>query len=69
MDDKEIETRLKGADDLARAMFNLMEQMNIMNGRQMTEHDKTGLKEMLLGLRNMLVETYKRRAGFLGSIK
>lgn len=69
MDRKEAETRIKGAEDLARLMLNMMETMNIMNGKQMLESDKNNLKEMLLSMRNLLDEKYKKMVSFSDSIK
>jgi len=69
MDRNEAEMRLKGADDFARLTLNMMEQMNIMNGKKMTDIDRINLQEILISLRNLLEERYKKKMSFLNSIK
>lgn len=69
MDRSEMEMRLRGADDLGRLMLNMMEQMNIMSGKKMTDADRTNLQEILISLRNLLEERYNKKMSFLNSIK
>ena len=69
MDKNEAELRLRGADDLARLMLNMMEQMGIMSGKKMTDIDRTNLQEILISLRKLLEERYSKKMNFLNSIK
>jgi len=69
MDRNETEMRLRGADDFARLMLNMMEQMNIMSGKKMTDMDRANLQEILISLRNLLEERYKKKMSFLNSIR
>lgn len=69
MDRNEAEMRLRGADDFGRLMLNMMEQMNIMSGKKMTDMDRANLQEILISLRNLLEERYSKKVSFLNSIK
>jgi hypothetical protein len=69
VDKNEAELRLRGADDLARLMLNMMEQMGIMSGKKMTDIDRTNLQEILISLRKLLEERYSKKMNFLNSIK
>jgi len=69
MDRNEAELRLRGADDFARLMLNMMEQMNIMSGKKMTDMDRANLQEILISLRNLLEERYNKKMSFLNSIR
>lgn len=69
MDRNEAELRLRGADDFGRLMLNMMEQMNIMSGKRMTDTDRANLQEILISLRNLLEERYSKKMSFLNSIK
>jgi hypothetical protein len=60
MNQEELEARMEGIDDLARMLIGAMRNIGILANRPLENKDLENLKEMLLGLRNLLEVRYKK---------
>jgi hypothetical protein len=60
MNQEELESRMEGIDDLARILIWAMRNIGILANRPLENKDLENLKEMLLGLRNLLEVRYKK---------
>lgn len=60
MNQKEFESRMESIDDLARMLIGAMRNIGILANRPLADKDLENLKEMLLGLRNLLEVRYKK---------
>jgi hypothetical protein len=64
MNQKEFESRMEGVDDLARMLIGAMQNIGILANKPMSEKDLGNLREMLLGLRNLLESRYKKEVEY-----
>jgi hypothetical protein len=61
MERLEIEQRVKGMDDFMRMFYISFRNMALLNEKfVINEKDFSNMKEMLMGIRNVLIEKYRR---------